>query len=134
MKRHLPAFTDLSPSMQFFVLALAAIPLCVAFGCAAAAEPARFTMRHGVVVAEYAEACPGGTEGCYDPVKHAAYYPRPADREHELEHADGMRHGEWVSAGGAWPWMCARITASGYTHWRVGDTICRTPRGEYVPG
>ncbi len=83
---------------------------------------------------EYAQPCPGRTEGCYDPIKHAIYYPRIEDREHELEHAHGMRHGQWASQGGNWPWMCARVTVSGQTHWRVGETICRTPRGEYVSG
>ncbi len=83
---------------------------------------------------EYAQPCPGGTEGCYDPIKHAIYYPRPEDRGHELEHADGMRHGAWASQGGNWPWMCARVTIAGDTHWRVGETICRTPRGEYISG
>ncbi len=97
---------------------------CAFFGYAKSARAAEPT--------EYAQSCPGGTEGCYDPVRHAIYYPRIEDREHELDHAVGMRHGPWARQGGNWPWMCARVTVSGPTHWRVGETICRTPRGEYV--
>ncbi len=118
-------FTDLHRNDQFALLAFAVFICFVAFfghtKSAQAKEPT-----------EYPQPCPGGTEGCYDPIKHAIYYPRIEDREHELEHAHGMRHGTWASQGGAWPWMCARVTIQGDTHWRVGETICRTPRGEYV--
>lgn len=99
-----------------------------------AGEPVRVTIHNGIAVAEYNEPCPGGTEGCYDEIRHALYYPVPEDLVHEREHADGMRHGPWAKMGGDWPWMCASITASGDTHWRVGEYICRTPRGEYVSG
>ncbi len=100
---------------------------CAFFGYMKVAQAAAPTEHPG-------EPCPGGTESCYDPIQHAIYYTREEDRAHELEHADGMRHTPWASMGGQWPWMCARITEAGDTHWRVGETVCRTPRGEYVNG
>ncbi len=149
-------FTDFHRNDQFAILAFAVfLGFAAFFGSAPqaqAGEPVRFSTHGGTVIAEYAEPCPNAQAamveagfdgrlrlkapptGCYDKAAQAIYYPVPEDREHELQHADGMTHGPWSKMGGDWPWMCARVTVSGQTHWRVGETICRTPRGEYVSG
>lgn len=94
--------------------------------------PLRFMVHKGQLIVEYpGKRCPDGQAGCHRETEKAIYYLDEEAKQHELEHVDGMRHGDWLQGGGM---KCAKVTISGETHWRVGEWICRAPSGIYVSG
>lgn len=104
---------------------------CAYFGTAYA-EPLRFMVHKGQLIVEYpGKRCPDGQAGCHRETERAIYYLDEEAKQHELEHVDGMRHGDWLQGGGA---RCAKVTIQGETHWRVGEWICRAPSGIYFSG
>ena len=103
--------------------------------CGCASQPFLTTLPNGDVIVEVPNAeCPdksvGTVGGCYVHVVGAAFYPEGATstRQHELEHAKGGEHSDWLRNGSE---QCAVITVQGRSDWKVGNLICRRDNGQH---
>ena len=87
-------------------------------------------------VRNHEDGVPGCREpwaGCYVAATNTAYYRPHVGQDtvaHERAHADGMAHSPWQ-----WNFwrteQCSQVIQAG-GHYKVGQTICVTPRGERV--
>lgn len=117
---------------RFALLALAAIVLILALsGCT---PPSVFLTqtRGGTVLEVPGASCPvtNDPSGCALKVDWAVFYPLDADdRAHELDHTEGLVHGEWSPRGAG---SCATVVAGGLTHWHAGELLCKGPSGHYA--
>ncbi len=85
-----------------------------------------YTVLH-VPTVDGTKVCTGPS--CFAKIDFVIFYQDEHDKEHELDHVRGLRHGPWMRMSGK---NCATVSDGGTTHFKTGGYICRANGGYYA--